>query len=373
MEQRPLRIVHLAPGPYMGGYFANLARYSDPQDVELSFVTLGDARPEIGDVVVHAGCSLLRLPGPARTAYPEAGWRLRRFLHSEQIDILHAHGWEAGNVASLVTSFTRTRFVLGRHHADSLRLNGSSLPAVLDRWQSSRADLILVPSNAAREYLVDVERANPAKVRFVHYGMADDAFEAVPAQRRLHVRNVIARGAEYVVLVPARLSPLKGHPVLFSALTELPRSIRDATAVLLAGVGPEEAALRRLAVKLGVADRILFIGYERDLRPFYAASDIVVLPTLSESFGQVVSEAMAQGTPVIASAVTGVSEQLQSGGGVLVKPGVVADLERAIEELLGAPSLRKEMGMAGRKRAKESFGARSMTARYTAAYRDLIR
>jgi glycosyltransferase involved in cell wall biosynthesis len=373
MDRRPLRIVHFAPGPYMGAYFANLARYSDPQDVQLSFVTLGEARPEIGDVVVHAGCPLIRLPGPARAAYPEAGWRLRRFLHSGRIDILHAHGWEAGNVASVVTSFTRTRFVLGRHHADSLRLNGSSLPALLDRLQSSRADLILVPSKAAREYLVDVERANPAKVRCVHYGMADDAFEVVPAQKRLHVRNVIARGAEYVVLVPARLSPLKGHPVLFSALAELPRAIRDATAVLLAGVGAEEPALRRLAANLGIADRIQFLGYEQDLRPFYAASDIVVLPTLSESFGQVVSEAMAQGTPVIASAVTGVSEQLESGGGVLVKPGVVADLKCAIEDLLEAPALREEMGVAGRKRAMESFGARRMTARYTAAYRDLIR
>src|SRR5687768_157387 len=112
---RTLRVAQFAPGPYMGAYFPNLARHADPTSLDLRFLSLGEPRPVVASEFNAAGAATVSLPGPSRKAYPRAARALARYLRAERVDVLHAHGWEAGLIASLLPR-RHSAFVLGRHH-----------------------------------------------------------------------------------------------------------------------------------------------------------------------------------------------------------------------------------------------------------------
>jgi glycosyltransferase involved in cell wall biosynthesis len=118
---------------------------------------------------------------------------------------------------------------------------------------------------------------------------------------------------------------------LDTLLSALPR-LADVWCVV-AGDGPERASLERLASTLGVRERTVFTGplSDEDLVPFYSAIDLLVVPSrYLEGFGLVVLEAMASGTPVLATRVGGLPEAMGPFGHMLVEPGDTSSLEAII-------------------------------------------
>lgn len=143
----------------------------------------------------------------------------------------------------------------------------------------------------------------------------------------------------------------------------LARALPDARFVIVGGdpfaVGDGyEARLRSLVAQLGLAERVVFTGQMADVRPALAALDLFVHPGDPEPFGLVTVEAMAMRLPVVAFA-HGALPEIVAGGesGLLVTPGDETALAAAMIALLGNAEARQRMGLAGRARAIECFGA----------------
>jgi glycosyltransferase involved in cell wall biosynthesis len=166
------------------------------------------------------------------------------------------------------------------------------------------------------------------------------------------------------VLTVARLDAQKGLGFLLEAIASIP----DAR-LLLAGDGEERAALHERAVRLGVSERIAFLGHRTDVPELLARCDLLVLPSLYEGFPLVVLEAMAAGRPVVATAVGGTPEAVVDGvTGHLVPPGDVTALANAIRSVLSDPVRREAMGSAGRERVTRLFSVETMVEGYRRAY-----
>lgn len=175
----------------------------------------------------------------------------------------------------------------------------------------------------------------------IYNGIDLKRFEGVEAQRR---------DRPYVFAL-GRHVPQKGFDVLLEAMREVPAS-HD---LVLAGDGPEREALAALAERLGIADRVEFVGRldGPGVRRWMKGAAVFVLPSRHEPFGIVNLEAMASGRPVVATRVGGVPEFVEDGvAGVLVEPEDAAGLGRAIEGVLNDPANASRLAEAGRERAR---------------------
>jgi rhamnosyl/mannosyltransferase len=175
------------------------------------------------------------------------------------------------------------------------------------------------------------------------------------------------------VLFVGRLVEYKGVDVLLRALAGL-----IGVRAVLVGGGPRRAALEELASDLGLRDRVTFEGEVSDERmaELYGTCDLFVLPsvTRAEAFGLVQLEAMAAGKAVVSTSVpTGVPWVNQhERTGLIVPPGDVPALRRAIDRLLEDPELRSRMGREGRARVARDFTPARMIQQMLALYREVI-
>jgi glycosyltransferase involved in cell wall biosynthesis len=182
------------------------------------------------------------------------------------------------------------------------------------------------------------------------------------------LRSRLSRGHRAVVLVAARLDPLKGHRYLLDAARSL-----DGVHIVLAGDGPERAALEARVRELGLEPRVTFLGFREDVPRLMRCADVVVLPSLVEGLPLTVLEAMAARVPVVATAIGGTDEAVVDGmTGVLVPPGDAAALANAVERLLSNPQLARRLSEAGAARIAEHFTAERMVARVEAVYDELL-
>jgi glycosyltransferase involved in cell wall biosynthesis len=165
-----------------------------------------------------------------------------------------------------------------------------------------------------------------------------------------------------VLLGLGRLHPNKAFDVLIRALARLP----GAQAVI-AGEGPERAALEALARDLGVADRLRLPGWRGDVASLLAAADVFVCSSRQEPLGNMVIEAWSARRPVIAAAIGGPAELIEARRtGLLVPPDDPAALAKAIGQALADPALALALAEAGRARYEVGFAEAPVLARWRA-------
>nr|MDQ3819127.1 glycosyltransferase family 4 protein [Acidobacteriota bacterium] len=141
------------------------------------------------------------------------------------------------------------------------------------------------------------------------------------------------------------------------ALPGVIKQIPDAQ-FLIVGDGSDMSRLKNLAKKVGVHDRVHFLGFvnEELLRAYYESCDVFVMPSAKDGFGFVFLEAMQYGKPVVAANRGGSAEVILNGiTGILVKYGDIPQLERVLIDLCRDPKYRKRLGSAGYRRLQEHF------------------
>jgi glycosyltransferase involved in cell wall biosynthesis len=168
----------------------------------------------------------------------------------------------------------------------------------------------------------------------------------------------------FIVLCPANLSPVKGHKYLVEAMLIL-RNSGVCCALLLAGAGGLQKELQDQVTRLGLEATISFLGqvsHERLLQLYREACvNVVVLPSLDlgnhlhEGIPVCLMEAMAHGIPVVATETGGIPELLRDGAGLVVRPQDAEALADAIARLMRDPTLRIQLGIAGRRRIEDQF------------------
>jgi len=167
------------------------------------------------------------------------------------------------------------------------------------------------------------------------------------------------------VLAVGRLVPVKNHALAIRALVEVPAAM-----LAIVGDGPLLEELRACASREGVADRVVFTGLRPDARSLIGAADALVLPSRGEGLPLVALEALAAGTPLVATDVRGVRELVGQGAGLLVPPDEPAMFGAAIGQVLHDRALAARLGEAGRAVAR-AHSEQHMTAEYLALYERL--
>lgn len=292
---------------------------------------------------------------------------LARLLRRERPAVFHAHmsspvacKW---GLAAAVSA--RVPAVLGTVQV------GAYEPPDRSAYRQLRAlargvDRYLAVSQEIADELVERLGWPAAKVEVV-YNAVDVERAAVPAPPGLR-EQLGGSATRPLVLTPARLDAQKGHAVLLEAIAAVPEAL-----FLLAGEGPERAALEARAAELGVADRVRFLGRREDVPQLLAACDVFALPSLYEGSSLAVLEAMAAGIPVVSSAIGGTEELIEDGrSGLLVPPGDAQALAAALRRVLEDPELRQSLAARARERVDSGLRREQMASRVTGVYRELL-
>lgn len=242
-------------------------------------------------------------------------------------------------------------------------------------WRRSRfvqqlvcigVDRYIAVSHAVARCLRRTLRFPAHKVQVIHNGILLDPFDR-PANAAIR-DALIGVTDRPIVLTPARLHEQKGHRYLLEAAALVPEAL-----FVIAGDGPQRAALEAQARHLGLGQRVSFLGHRSDVPDLLLACDVVVLPSLFEGLPLTVLEGMAGGKPVIATAVGGTDEAVVPGQtGLLVPPADPVALAVAIQSVLSDPDLAMRLAMAGKARVQREFAAETMVHRVTQLYDELL-
>ena len=290
-----------------------------------------------------------------------AGYAARRGIH---YDVVHAHYWLSGWVAHLLKHEWETPFVQ-MFHTTAHRKNAvarpdeqeSALRLDIERRLTDLADSLIAANPDERDDLRDLQRTPTEKVCAIPPGVDLDLFR--PLDRAACRADLGLSAEEPVILFVGRIDPIKGIDTLFEAMQRLVDTADPIPTLNLVGgeTGPDGAptgslaGLGDLASEMGLAPRIRFVGSKpQDHLPrWYAAADVVAVPSRYESFGLVAVEAMACGTPVVASRTGGLAHTVEDGvSGLLVSVGDADALAHALGRVLGDPALRERLATGAR-------------------------
>ena len=319
------------------------------------------------DIYLTAGRSLDKYALYSEVPGFAAG--IRSFAESEQLryDLLYSHYWLSGEVACLLrpemgAGWAHTAHTLGLVKNRTLASGARPEPAQRIRVEgeiAQQADLLIVSTPDESDDLVRSYRANPERVFVVAPGIDLATFQPLD---RAEARRKIGYGPGRLMLFVGRLERLKGVEIAIRALALLrDREHDDLRFVVLGGDArqggaedgdeSEKERLKAVASALGVRDRVDFLGSvaHHELPYFYAAADVCVMPSYSESFGLVALEAQACGRPVVASGVSGLRSVVRDEvSGYLIDGHDPAVYAERIGRLLADPELATQMGLRGR-------------------------
>ena len=295
---------------------------------------------------------------------PSFAARIKEFAaqHDISYDLLYSHYWLSGEVACLLrpelaTGWAHIAHTLGLVKNRTLAAGARPEPELRIRVEAElaqQANLLIASTEDEAQELIAGYGADPQRVCVVPPGVDLGMFQ--PMDRAV-ARRKIGYGSGRLLLFVGRLERLKGVEVAIRSLGLLRDRRHDDVRLLILGEDShegdesEKARLKAIAAEVGVRDRVDFVGSvaHHELPYFYAAADVCVMPSYSESFGLVALEAQACGCPVVASGVSGLRSVVRDEvSGYLIDRHDPAAYAERIGRLLENSELAQQMGRRGR-------------------------
>ncbi|WP_420550148.1 glycosyltransferase family 4 protein [Litorivicinus lipolyticus] len=281
---------------------------------------------------------------------------VRRMIRDLQPDLVNTHSsndaWLVGLAGALTTN--RPVIIRTRHVSAPVR------PNLATRWLYTRAhDGIATTGKIITNHLRETFGLTADRVVTVPTGV--DTAHFAPRT----VSNVESDG--FVVGIAATLRSWKGHSYLLQALALLESDVR----LLIVGDGPQEGALKALAVELGIAERVEFTGYQTDVRPYLAQMDVFCLPSYAnEGVPQALLQASAVELPIVTTTAGGIPDLITDGyNGLVVESKSAQQLAAAIVALRADSGLAGRLGSQARQRVIEAHSLGKMADDMEALYR----
>jgi glycosyltransferase involved in cell wall biosynthesis len=314
----------------------------------------------------QAGVRFLALRRRRKVDLPALA-RLGRFLRRERVDVLHSHKFGSNVWGSLMATIARVPVVLAHEHTWSYE--GQPLRRLLDRELVARAATrFIAVSREDQRRMIEVERIPAERTLFVPNGIVAGP---PPSGADVRAELGIAGDAPVIGLIGV-LRPQKAVHVLLRALAQLAEKWPNAR-VVVAGDGPEQPALERLARELRVEGMVSFLGLRTDVPDLLRAFDVAVCCSDFEGSPLAVMEYMEAALPIVATTVGGVPDLIESGQhGLLVPRGDPAALAAAIADLLRDPQRARAMGAQARERRRAEFDIDVLVRRLEDLYLELL-
>ncbi len=400
-----LRLLFVITTSDFGGsesFLYRLVSRMDPErfDIEVcSLCPVGRTAEQIRELgIVVTSLNMHRRAKPAQML--TATFRLAR-LFRKSFGGRGAHGvqsllYRANVLAAAARRLTRLApgsapfLVTGQR---SLIPTGRSLDFRAQQLTRDWADRVVAVSKAVKQELHQTESIADEKVVVIQNGIDLEHFSPPAPGERSAARAAWGPASEYpasddsasdnpasgnpasedafVIGAVGRFHGPKGLDVLIRAFAKA-RQTREHMWLVLAGDGPDDAALRALVDSLGLQDAVRFLGFQKDPRPLYPGFDLYVLPSLKEGSPNALLEAMGRGCACVASNVGGVPEAIIDGeSGCLVPPSDPDALARVLLELADDPDRRRRLADAARERVESHFDLEQMIRAHEELYLSL--
>lgn len=352
-------------------------RHSSPDEPQVR-----DLDPGVRLVQIDAGPAA-RIEKEAMipfTAAFAAGVEAFRAAEGREYDLIHSHYWLSAEAGDRLAEDWNVPHIAMFHTLAEVKLRArASESEPPERLEAERRivhhlDRIVAATDHERALLRDIYRVHPEWVRVVPLGVDLDHFR--PLDRVAARARVGFAPHERVILAVGRLEPLKGLDILIRAVA----AMQDRHDVVIAIIGgddraePERARLQAVAEECGVTEHVRFLGSRPhdDLPDYYNAADVVAIPSFYESFGLVAVEAMACGTPVVASRVGGLASTVIDGcTGYLVPWRSPERFAEPLERLLRDEFLRCQLGAAAA-RHMQSYSWDAVATQVADVYAELV-
>lgn len=357
-------LLTLIPKLVSNGVEAHFLVLQHPRDIERNAAFL-EALAQAG-ATVHIANS--RLPFGIGMLAP-----LKRLVQQYDYDVVQTNLIHADVWGAVLKSIWRPDLVLlsAKHgYSDDYQAKFGFDPshirlgafAIATWFAAKKADAVLVISQGLMNLLTSSRLVDAGKCRVIPYGTNAPAVSADTQEIRYGTPQLLILG---------RLVAVKQHRLMIEILPRLLDEFPDLKLVIV-GAGRLDAELRSLAQATGVAENIVWAGFQTNVHDYIRGSDALVLPSSAEGFGLVIIEAWMNAKPVVAFDVPAPNEIIDNGeNGVLVRPFDCDELAARLLDLLRDPGAMENMGRRGLEKFNREYTTGQMISRTIALYRAL--
>jgi glycosyltransferase involved in cell wall biosynthesis len=343
-DDGPLRIVHVLTRLLRAGSEENTvatALWQAGQGHRVTLVHGGTADPSWPDILEAGAVELVALPALVHPVRPIADLRataaLRALYRACDPDVIHTHQSKAGILGRRAADAVPAALVVHGQHILPFAGQGMVLRQayiLAERMAARRTDLTIAVSPGVAAACRGAGIGDPARLVVVPSGMDLAPFRAArpPADAES------LRGTGPVLLMLAAFEPRKRHRAFLDAFRLVLRAHPGAR-LLLAGAGPEEAAVRAHAARLDLDAAVRFLGHRPDPAALLAMADVSVLASAREGLPRVIVQSLAAGCPVVTTALPGIEDIVTQGvNGLVTDARDLSRTARALAGLLGDPA-----------------------------------
>jgi len=283
--------------------------------------------------------------------------KIRESIDNLDIDLVYTHDMRADLIGYAMTRLVRIPWVAHIH--GWLGQTGSVKTRFhewIDQKLLMRASIVLSTSEHFR--CIIQAKCKCRAIEVVPNCVDPDRLTLSQAQVkdiRQSVFDGMPNSSGTIIGTVGRLHRGKGHQILLQAVAQL-RHDHPGFKCLIVGEGPYQNNLRQLARQLCIENSVVFAGYHENITSYVGAMDLFVMCSFTESLPMALLEAMLLGKPVVATDVGDVRYVLDSGkAGILIKPGRVDDVVKAVKILIQQPQLRQQLAEAGKRRVLSDY------------------
>ncbi len=362
------KVIHVVKASGVAGYenhLRDLLPALQAQAIQCHLALLHPADADLSEYVHHFRSNHVQvtLLSMHRHFDPAIIRQLRALIDKFKPDVVHLHGIHADLHGTLAARSSQTPVIQSRHNDDPFRRR---FPINrLNQWLGNYASKVIAISHHLERFVVDIERISANKVQTIHYGLHPS--ETQPALTKQQFGLDPNRTTIGFV---GRLIEQKGVSYLLQAFAKLCEE--HDLQLLIVGDGNKAIELKAHAQKLGLTERIVWLGWQTNAAQFMHLMDIVMIPSQWEGFGLVALEAMNAQKPIIASRVSALPEIIQhQETGLLVAPGDVDSIANAMKRLMTTPDLQHTYGQAGFARLQTQFSVEKMATAHANLYREV--
>jgi glycosyltransferase involved in cell wall biosynthesis len=294
--------------------------------------------------------------------------KLGAFLRKSRIQILHSHMFRASLFASPIGRINRVPVIVETAHVREVWRKGWKASFVIDRTAATFVDQTIAVSNAIARYLIDSKGIAKNKITVIPTAPALSAPATKNRSAAERKCSLGISGTDPLIVLAGRLEPQKGHWVAIDAMTAILKEFPRAQLVFL-GEGGLRSQLEELVQSKQLGASVRFAGYQRNIRDWFAAADLSILPSFYEGLPMTALESLAEGCPMVATAVDGTPEVIRNGEtGILVPAGDAVQLGQAIRVMLRDREFSQRTALAGQRDVLENFSVGKLLLRTQELY-----